>query len=197
MTVWRDGGLFREGLSILLGYVLVLDNYDVLGWMLNPFSNLVYVSVGVYGLDERGSCNFDYFRALNNRFQGDADGFSATGENAGGVDVAVNGGMVGDAVLPSDLVGTAPAEKFVFDGFAVRVAADVAAAGVRAHRGAGFRLGWATSVAAQATAEPIILFGLVLVLGNALVGALRLGGNPSLFRAGRGLVLPGLETWGP
>ena len=72
MTVCRDGGVFRDRLSILLRNVLVLDDYDVLGWMLNPFSELVDVRVGVYSFDERGRGYFDDFRTLDNRFQGDA-----------------------------------------------------------------------------------------------------------------------------
>jgi hypothetical protein len=57
-------------MSILSGCVLVLHNYDVLGGMLNPFSELVDVSVGVHGFDHGRGCNFDDFRALDNRFQG-------------------------------------------------------------------------------------------------------------------------------
>ena len=124
----------------------MLDDDDVLGWMLNPLSELVDVGVGVHGFDNGSSCNFNDFCAFDNRFERDTDGFSAASENAGGVDMAVNGGMVGDAVLPGDLVRAAPAEKFVFDGFAVGVAADVAPAGVGAHGRARFRLGGATGL---------------------------------------------------
>jgi hypothetical protein len=140
MTVDSNRGLVRSGLSILSGCVLVLHNDDVLGWMFNPFSELVDVSVGVHGFDDGRSCNFDDFCALDNRFQGDANGFSAAGENAGGVDVAVNRGVVWNTVLPGDLVRAAPAEKFVFDGFAVGMAADVAPASVRPIAARGF--GW-------------------------------------------------------
>jgi len=96
-------------MSILSGCVLVLHNYDVLGGMLDPLSELVDVSVGVHGFDDGSRCNFDDFRALDNGFQGDADGFSATGKNACGMDVAVDGGVVWNTVLPSDLVRAAPA----------------------------------------------------------------------------------------
>jgi len=47
----QNRGLVRSGMSILSGCVLVLHNYDVLGGMLNPFSELVDVSVGVHGFD--------------------------------------------------------------------------------------------------------------------------------------------------
>src|ERR1700689_2504125 len=163
MTVDRNRGLVRCGMSILSGCVLVLHNYDVLGGMLNPFSELVDVSVGVHGFDDGGSCNFDDFRALDNRFERDADGSSAAGKDSGGVDVAVDRGVVWNTVLPSDLVRAAPAEELVLDGFAVWMATDVAPAGVSTHGCARFRLGWATSVATQATAELIVLLGPVSV----------------------------------
>ena len=112
--------------------------------MFNPFSELIDVSVGVHGFDDGSRCNFHDFGTFDNRFESDADGFSAASEDAGSVDVTVNGGMVGEAVLPSDLVGAAPAEEFVFDGFTVGMTAHVAPAGVRPHGSARSRLGWAT-----------------------------------------------------
>jgi hypothetical protein len=144
MTVDRNWGLVRSGLNILSRCVLVPDDYDVSGWMFNPFSELIYVSVGVHGFDDGSRCNFNDFGTFDNRFERDADGFSATSEDAGSVDVTVNGGMVGEAVLPSDLVRAAPAEEFVFDGFAVGMAADVTPSGVRPHGRAGSQLRWAT-----------------------------------------------------
>ena len=191
MTADSNRELVRGGLSTLSRCVLVLHDYDVLGWMLDPLSELVDVSVGVHGFDDGGSCNFDDFRALDNRFERDADGSSAAGKNAGGVDVAVDRGVVWNTVLPSYLIRAAPAEKFVFDGFAVGVATDVAAAGVRTHRRAGFRLGWATSVATQATVELIVLWGLVSV--RALMIALRLGDVFSLFSGAHRMALSGVE----
>ena len=109
MTVDGNRGLVRSGLSILSGCVLVLHNDDVGGWMFNPFSELVDVRVGVYGFDDGSSCNFNDFRAFDNGFQGNADGSSATGKNACGVDVAVNRGVVWNTVLPSYLIRAAPA----------------------------------------------------------------------------------------
>jgi hypothetical protein len=86
----------------------VLHDYDVLGGMLNPLSELVDVSVGVHGFDYGRGCHFYDFRTLDNGFQGDADGSSATGKDSGGVNVPVDGRVVWNTVLPSDLVGTAP-----------------------------------------------------------------------------------------
>ncbi|MGB8525146.1 MAG: hypothetical protein WCD43_19450 [Candidatus Acidiferrales bacterium] len=137
----------------------MLHDYGVLGWVFNPFAELVDVRIGVHGFDDGGRCDFDDFRAFDNRFQGDADGFSAASENSGGVDVAVNGGMVGDAVFAGDLVRAAPAEELVFDGFAVGMATDVAAAGVRAHGRARFRLGGATGFGQSTGVElPVLRF---------------------------------------
>src|ERR1700735_434361 len=193
MTVWRDSGVFRDRLRTLLGHVLVLHDYDVLGWMFNPFSELVDVSVAVHGFDERGRRYFDDFRALDNRFQGDADGFSTASKNTGRVDVAIDRGVVRNTVLASDLVRAAPAEEFVFDGFAVGMAAEVAPSSVRAHCGARPRLGGATGVATQATAEPIVPFGFVLALANALASVLRLGSKLSLFNAACGMLLASVK----
>jgi hypothetical protein len=120
--------------------------------MFNPFSELVDVSVGVHGFDDGSRGNFDDFCAFDNGFQGNADGSSATGKDSGGVNVPVDGGVVWNTVLPSDLIRAAPAEELVLDGFAVGMATDVAPAGVRTHGRAGFRLGWATGVTTQATA---------------------------------------------
>ena len=99
MTVDRNRGLVRSGMSILSGYVLVLHDYDVLGGMLNPLSELVDVSVGVHGFDYGRGCHFYDFRTLDNGFQGDANGFSATGKNACGMDVAVDRGVVWNCLL--------------------------------------------------------------------------------------------------
>ena len=109
MTADSNRGLVRSGLSILSGDVLVLHDYDVLGGMFDPLSELVDVGVGVHGFDEGRRCNFNHLRAFDNRFQGNANGFSAAGENAGGVDVAVNRGVVWNTVLPSYLIRAAPA----------------------------------------------------------------------------------------
>ena len=190
MTADSNRELVRSGLSILSGCVLVLHNDDVGGWMFNPFSELVDVSVGVHGFDDGGRCDFDDFRALDNGFQGNANGFTATGKDSGGMDVAVDRGVVWNTVLPSDLVRAAPAEELVLDGFAVGVAADVAPASVRTHRRAGFRLGWATGVAAQAAVELIGLWGPVSVC--ALRSAPRLGDIFSLFSGARRMALSGV-----
>ena len=186
----RNRGLVRSGVSILSGDVLVLHDYDVLGGMLDPLSELVDVGVGVHGFDDGRSCDFDDFSAFDNGFQGDANGSSATGKDSGGVDVAVDGGVVWNTVLPSDLVRAAPAEELVLDGFAVWMATDVAPAGVSTHGCARFRLGWATSVATQATAELIVLLGPVSVW--ALRSAPRLGDIFSLFSGARRMALSGV-----
>jgi len=68
MTADSNRQLVRGGLSTLSRCVLVLHDYDVLGWMFNPFSELVDVSVGVHGFDEGRRCNFNHLRAFDNRF---------------------------------------------------------------------------------------------------------------------------------
>ena len=60
------------------------------------------------------------------------------------MNMAVDGGVVGDFVVLGDAVRAAPAKEFLFDFFAVGMAADIAATGVRAHFSADSGLGWAT-----------------------------------------------------
>lgn len=55
----------------------------------------------------------------------DARSFAAAAmDEAGGVCVTIDGIAVGDAVIMSDMDGTAPANEFAFDGVPIRVGAD-------------------------------------------------------------------------
>jgi hypothetical protein len=65
-------------------------------------------------------------RLFEERFEGEANRLAATREYARGVDVAVDGGVVRDAVVFGDVVRTVPAEEFVLDGFAVGMFANTA-----------------------------------------------------------------------
>ena len=51
--------------------------------------------------------------------------------------------MVADFAVAGDSVRAAPTEEFQFDIVSVGMAADIAATGVRAHRGTHSRRGWA------------------------------------------------------
>ena len=132
----------RVGGLDLLGYIHVLDDYSVLGGVVDPFAVFVDVRVGVNGFDQGGGGDSYKFGALDNWFERGANGFSAASKNSGGMNMAVDGGVVGDFVVLGDAVRAAPAEEFLFDFFAVGMAADIAATCVRAHFGADSGRGW-------------------------------------------------------
>ena len=161
MTVWRRRRVFCGGLGyrrhgggrrrsgrvrriVLWGYIDVLDDYGVLGGMVDPFAVFGDVGVGVNGFDQGGSGDSYKFGAFDNWFERCADGFSAASKNSGGMNMAVDGGVVGDFVVLGDAVRAAPAEEFLFDVFSLGMAANIAATCVRSHFGAGSGRGWAT-----------------------------------------------------
>ena len=72
------------------------------------------------------------YGSLDDGLESQTNGGGAAGEKSGGVGMAVHGGVVGDAVILGDAVGTAPAEEVALDGVAVGMAADSAFAAVAA-----------------------------------------------------------------
>lgn len=88
------------------------------------------VGVDADGADDGGGRYSDGGGLLDERLKGQAERGAASGEEPGGVDVAVDRGVVGDAIVLGDLVGAAPAEEVLFDGVAVGMSADIALAGV-------------------------------------------------------------------
>jgi len=76
--------------------------------------------------DDCVGCNFDRHGMLDDGRQREANGVGAAVEESCGVGVAVDRGVVGDAVVLGDLVGATPAQEVLLDGFAVGMATDVA-----------------------------------------------------------------------
>ena len=93
-------------------------NDDRLSGM-NQFAVTVQLGVEANSADDGAGGDSDGVRVLEERFEGESNGLAATREYPRGVDVAVDGGMVRDAVILGDVVRTAPAEKFLLDGVAV------------------------------------------------------------------------------
>lgn len=87
------------------------------------------------GADDGVGRNFDGHSALDDRFQGEANGVGAAVEETRGVGMAVDRRVVGDAVVLGDLDRAAPLQEILLDGFAVGMAADVAFAIVSARGG--------------------------------------------------------------
>ena len=82
------------------------------------------------GSDDRAGGRFDGLRLLDKVFESGVEVGLTPGDEAGGICVAVNRGVVGEAEFVDDTVGVAPAEEGVFEVFALRAAADVALASV-------------------------------------------------------------------
>ena len=108
----------------------------LLGWI-DPLAFVVEAGAGADGVDDFVSGGDDAFGFFDDEFEG-ADGVAAAlGVEAGGLDVAVDGGGVERGVFAGDACGAVPVEVIVFDGFAVGAAADGAAEAVVGEVGAG------------------------------------------------------------
>ena len=97
---------------------------------LDPFSGVVDVGVGADGADDVTRRHLHVVGMLEDQFEDTAEVPPAQRENAGGVDVAVDGGMVGDGIVLGKALRAAPAEEILLDGLAVGMAADVAPSGM-------------------------------------------------------------------
>lgn len=98
---------------------------------------LVEAGTGADGVDDFGGGRDDAFGFFDDEFEGTNGVAAALGVEAGGLDVAVDGGGVEVVIFASDAGGTVPVEVVVLDGLAVRVAADGAADAVVVEGGAG------------------------------------------------------------
>ena len=109
---------------------VVLDDDDVAGGRLDELAVVVDAGVKADGVDEGVGGDPDRLGALDERFERHAEIGPAAGENSGGMDVAIDGGVVRDAVFFGESVRALPAEEAVLDGFALGMAADIALARV-------------------------------------------------------------------
>ena len=103
---------------------------DVAADWWGPLALVVDLGVEADGGDDGAGGGADGFGLLDEVFEGGAKRGAALGAKAGGVGVAVNGGMMGDLVFVGDFFGAEPAEVVLVDEFAVLVMADCAFAGV-------------------------------------------------------------------
>jgi hypothetical protein len=114
--------------------------------------------------DGIGAYVHDGVALFDDAVENEMDTFAAALEEAGGIDVAVNRGMTGEAVLRGDAVWAEPAEEIVFDVLSPGMAANLALTRVAVAR-------WARSVctARAASGEFSLDWALpcaVLVLGG-------------------------------
>ena len=116
----------------------VLD--DVAANGRGPLALVVDLGVEADGGDDGAGGGADGFGLLDEVFEGGAKRGAALGAKAGGVGVAVNGGMMGDFVFVGDFFGAEPAEVVLVNEFAVGVMANRAFAGVPGAAGATYAL---------------------------------------------------------
>ena len=95
-----------------------------------PLALVVDLGVEADGGDDGAGGGADGFGLLDEVFEGGAERGAALSAKAGGVGVAVNGGMMGDLVFVGDFFGAEPAEVVLVNEFAVGVMANRALAGV-------------------------------------------------------------------
>ena len=95
-----------------------------------PLSVVVEVREDIDGANDGVGRNFDGGGSLDERGEREADCVGALIEKAGRVGVAIDRGVVGDAVVLCDAVGAVPCEEILIDGGAVGVVADAAFAAV-------------------------------------------------------------------
>ena len=97
---------------------------------LDPVAVFVEAGVNTGGADDYVRCFFEraVFDHLENVLE-DAGKFSSSpGEKTGGVGVTVKRGVVGDFVIPGYIPRTSPADEVAFDGIAIGMGTDAAAA---------------------------------------------------------------------
>jgi hypothetical protein len=94
----------------------------------DPFAGFADLSIDARSADDGAGSDLHTRRALKERFEGEANHLATTGEYPGGMDVAVDRGVVRDAVFFGDVVRTAPAEESKLNAGAIWMLAHVASA---------------------------------------------------------------------
>jgi hypothetical protein len=101
-----------------------------LGGDFGPAAVAVDAAVGAHRAKDRVAGEGYVVDGFDEGVEGRVQTFAALEEQAGGAGVAVDGAVVGELVVLSELPGGAPVDEFLFDGFAFGVVADDAAAAV-------------------------------------------------------------------
>jgi len=134
------GGEFHFGILVVLAWDRAGED-DVGPGRLEPLSIFIEAGVEAAGADDYVGGFFEgaVFDHFENILEAAGEFTSAAGEEAGGVGVTVEGGVVGDVVVFGDVSGATPADEVALDGVAVGMGADGAAAVVAVVVG---RKGW-------------------------------------------------------
>ena len=100
---------------------------DQVGRGIDPLAAVIDAGEGVDGADNVSRVDAGAALGfLDDVAQGEANIASAHGEEIQGMGVTVDGALL-EVVDPADLEGTVPVEEFLFDAFAIGMAADDAA----------------------------------------------------------------------
>lgn len=99
-------------------------------WRRSPAAGIVELGVQADGADNVVAGGFYLTGLFKDGLQGSAHAVAALNVEAGGRSVAVDGGVVGEAVVLDDGKRAAPMKEISLDGFAVGVVANAAFSGV-------------------------------------------------------------------
>lgn len=91
-----------------------------------PAALVIEVSIGASGADDVEIRGVGLVGALEDSLDCGSDREATTGGEAGGVEMAVNGGVVGDAIVACQLFRAPPSEEGLLDVVPFRMAADPA-----------------------------------------------------------------------
>ena len=106
------------------------DFVDDALWRIDPASFGGEAGVGAHGAEDGAAGYLHFVHLLDDGIEHGVGIFAAAGSKAGGMGVAVDRGVVSQAVFAHDLAGVTPDEVVRFDFFAARVAANTALTGV-------------------------------------------------------------------
>jgi len=70
---------------------------------LDPLAGIVDAAVGADGTDKSFGRDREVFGAFEKRFEGEADGAAPFFKKAGGAGMAIDGGLIDDAIVLSDV----------------------------------------------------------------------------------------------
>jgi hypothetical protein len=101
-----------------------------LGGDFGPAAVAVDAAVGAHGAEDRVAGECYVVDGFDEGVEGGVQTLAALEKQAGGAGVPVDGAVVVELVVLSELPGGAPVDEFLFDGFAFGVVADDAAAAV-------------------------------------------------------------------
>ena len=125
-VLWGVGGMWGVRCGRGFGGELVDDAL----WGVDPAAFGGEAGVGAHGAEDDAAGYVHVVDLLDEGIERCVGILAAAGGEAGGMGVAVDRGVVSQAVFLHDLAGVTPDEVIGFDFFAARVAADTALTGV-------------------------------------------------------------------